>query len=535
MKKIFVLLSIFLSVLTCFSQLKSSQSIQSVRPSYVIVAFGTSLTESVQVPSDKRWTHVLQEMLQQRHPELEITVINAGISGSTTRERLPHLEKDVLERHPDLVISDLGANDGTYMQDRHVSLEEFVSNVKLMHDQIVSKTGAAEIYWPITPVLNEKHVYRDMPFYVKAGGIDKCAEVYRRCTAKVSRKLHVPFINMDAVFRKKFKDNGADFYIRSDGIHYTEAGNQLVAQSLLPRVEKIIGHKMKIIVSSANAQIFTVKLWSDSIPGSVSCPDYIERVNKIDCSENISVPEISVYLPSVEKANGTAILICPGGGYSCVAAYGPAGIAIAHRLNEEGIAAFILKYRLPSDNIMKDKSIGPLQDAQKAMRIIRGNAILWHINPAKVGVLGWSAGGHLASTLSTHYNAKVYNADDFSARPDFSILLCSVISFDSTFTHRGSRDNLIGQNPDDAKIVYFSNEQQVTADTPPAFLVHCADDDVVPAKNSFMYFLALRDHKIPAEIHIYQKGGHDGPFKEQEGASAWISTCLLWIKTNGWL
>lgn len=534
MKKISFLLSIFFSVLTSFTQLKGSETVQPVRPSYVIVAFGTSLTESVQVSPDKRWTSLLQEILRQRHPELEITVINAGISGSTTRERLPHLEKDVLARHPDLVISDLGANDGTYMPERNVSLEEFVGNVKLMHDQIVSKTGAAEIYWPITPVLNDKHVYRDMPLYVKAGGIDKCAEVYRKSTAKVSRKLHVSFVDMDAIFRKNFNEKGADFYIRSDGIHYTEAGNQLVAQSLLPMVEKIIRHKLKLIASNVNSQTFTVKLWPDSIPGSVSCPDYIERVNKMDCSENISIPEIAVYLPSVEKANGTAVLICPGGGYSCVAAYRPGAISIARRLSEQGIAAFILKYRLPSDKIMKDKSIGPLQDAQKAMRKIRGNATQWHINTAKVGVLGWSAGGHLASTLSTHYNAKVYNADNLSARPDFSILLCPVISFDSAITHLGSRDNLIGQNPNDATITYFSNEQQVTADTPPAFLVHCADDDAVPAKNSLMYFQALRNHKVPAEIHIYQQGGHDGPFK---GASAlaWFSTCLLWFRVNGWL
>lgn len=533
MKKFLVNLFLFISVVSCFAQSNGSKSTPVHRP-YVIVAFGTSLTESVQVAQDKRWVSLLQDMLQQRYPDLEITVVNAGIGGNTTRDRLARLAKDVMERYPDLVISDFGANDASYKPEQHVSLDEFARNIKLMHDQIVSKTGAAEIYWPQTPVLSEKHVWREQPIYVKAGGIDKYGEAYRKCTAKMSHKLHVPFVNMDAIFRKKFLEKGADFYLCPDGVHYLEAGNQLVAESLLPVVEKIIQDKVKLFDSSVNAQPLTLKLWPDSVPGSISCPDYIERVNKIICSENISIPEMAVYLPSVEKANGTAVLICPGGGYGSVPAYRPEGIAIARRLNEKGIAAVILKYRLPSNKIMKDKSIGPLQDAQKAMRLIRTNATQWHINPAKVGVLGWSAGGHLASTLSTHYNAKVYNADNLSARPDFSILLCPVISFETAITHKGSRGNLVGQNPDDATIMYFSNERQVTADTPPAFLVHCADDDAVPVKNSLVYFQALRDNKIPAEIHIYQKGGHDGPFKDP-GASTWLTTCLLWFKTNGWL
>jgi lysophospholipase L1-like esterase len=254
MKKISVLLSIFLSFLTTIAQLKGSEPVQRVRPSYVIVAFGTSLTESVQVAQDERWTSLLQEMLRQRHPELEITVINAGISGSTTRERLPRLRKSVLGKHPDLVITDFASNDATYKPERHVSLEEFAINIKLMHSQIISNTGAAEIYWPQTPMVSEKHVYRDQPVYVKAGGIDKYAETYRKCTAKVSRRLRVPFVDMEAIFRKKFKENGADLYICSDGVHFTKAGNQLVAESLLAPVEKIIRHKVKLVASHASVQ-----------------------------------------------------------------------------------------------------------------------------------------------------------------------------------------------------------------------------------------------------------------------------------------
>ena len=485
-------------------------------------------------------------MLQEKYPDIDITLVNSGTGGSTTRDRLPLLEKDVLAHHPDLVIADFAANDADYNPDRHVYLDEFSRNIRYMHEQIVQKTGAAEIYWPQTPEMSEKHVWRNQPLYADAGGLDKYDELYRKCTAKVSRELNVPFVDMDAIFRKKIKENGSDFYLCPDGAHHTKAGNQLVAESLFPLVDKFVKNKVSQrltvsknksrMVNSKECSTFIVKLWSDSIPGSIDCPDYKEGVNNINCSEMVSSPEMTVFLPSKKNANGTAILICPGGGYSCVTYYWTGVKEIAKWFNDQGIAAFILKYRLPSDKIMKDKSIGPLQDAQKAMRIIRGNAAKWHINTAKIGALGWSSGGHFVATLATHYNAKVYNDGDIvSARPDFTMLLCPVISFEDSIGHKRSRENLLGQNPDHKTIKYFSADQQVSTDTPPAFLAHCADDVSVSTKNSFAYFFALQDHKIPAEIHIYQKGGHDGLFKDTKILSSWFSTCLLWLRANGWL
>jgi lysophospholipase L1-like esterase len=253
MKSFLLIPTIVLSVLSCFAQLSGSKSVESVRPSYVIVAFGTSLTETVQVPQNERWTNLLQEMLQQRHPELQITVINSGIGGSTTRERLTRLEKSVLGWHPDLVITDFATNDATFEPKRHVDLDEFASNIKSMHDQIVSKTGAAEIYWPQTPMLSEKHAYRDQPIYKNAGGVDKYVVVYRKLTAKVSHNLHVPYVDMDAIFRKKFRKMGADFYLCQDGVHFLKTGNQLVAESLLPAVEKVIFKKKKHVASKAKS------------------------------------------------------------------------------------------------------------------------------------------------------------------------------------------------------------------------------------------------------------------------------------------
>ena len=290
-----------------------------------------------------------------------------------------------------------------------------------------------------------------------------------------------------------------------------------------------------ILMISANAQNNVLKIWPDGIPGSIININYFEKSmvtnERVSRYEKVTDPSITVFLPAVEKATGAAVLICPGGGYG-VLSFDHEGFAIARWLNDNGIAGIILKYRLPSDLIMKDKSVGPLQDAQEAMRIIRRKASEWKIDPWKVGVIGFSAGGHLASTLSTHYAEKVYEVKDTtSARPDFSLLIYPVISFDSSFTHSGSRKNLIGDNPSDEAVKHFSNELLITDNTPPAFLVHSADDKVVPVKNSIVYFEGLVKNNIPAELHVFQKGGHGYGLAINKGTqSAWPDLCLYWLK-----
>ncbi len=293
-----------------------------------------------------------------------------------------------------------------------------------------------------------------------------------------------------------------------------------------------------ISVLNSNAQQKTMDLWPGGIPGLVFTDSYIEKSTAseglITRFEKTTNPMIYIFLPPREKATGTAVLICPGGGYAALA-FGHEGNAIASWLNDNGIAGIILKYRLPSDLIMKDKSIGPLQDAQEAMRIIRRNAVAWNIDPKKVGVIGFSAGGHLASTLSTHYADKVYDvADTISARPDFSLLIYPVITMDSSFTHAGSRKNLIGDKPSDEAIKSFSNELQVNEKTPPAFMVHSADDQTVPVKNSIVYYEQLVKYKIPSELHIFQKGGHGyGLGGSKDTQSAWPGLCINWLKASG--
>ncbi|OFY83251.1 MAG: 1,4-beta-xylanase [Bacteroidetes bacterium RBG_19FT_COMBO_42_7] len=304
------------------------------------------------------------------------------------------------------------------------------------------------------------------------------------------------------------------------------------------RVSIVSFFVLNAFMISGFSQTLTIKLWPDGIPGSITNPSYVEKITtadgRITRCEKVVTPDLTVFLPAQDKANGSAVLICPGGGYSALA-FDHEGNAIAKWLNDNGIAGIILKYRLPSDQIMKDKSIGPLQDAQEAMRVIRRNANDWKIDPKKVGVIGFSAGGHLASTLSTHYAEKVYEVkDNSSARPDFSLLIYPVVSFDTAITHRGSRNNLIGIKPDAKQVERFSNELQITAETPPAFLVHSADDKAVPVMNSIGYFKGLQKNNIPVELHVFQKGGHGYGLAPDRGTeSSWPDLCIKWMKQIG--
>lgn len=245
----------------------------------------------------------------------------------------------------------------------------------------------------------------------------------------------------------------------------------------------------------------------------------------------VTKPTLEVYLPEKEKATGTAVIIIPGGGYSVVV-YGGEGVSNAKELAKNGIAAFVLKYRLPDDSIMLNKTLGPLQDAQQAIKLVRENAAKWGVDVKKVGVIGFSAGGHLAATAATHFQKPVIeNANGTNLRPDFQVVVYPVISMQDSLTHRDSRNSLLGRNPSKELIVQYSNELQVTADTPPAYITHAADDKTVDVDNSIAYFEQLRHHNVPVELHIYQKGGHGFIFRQPD----WMDLLLLWMKKNKWL
>lgn len=260
---------------------------------------------------------------------------------------------------------------------------------------------------------------------------------------------------------------------------------------------------------------------------SETSADGITRVS------NVSTPEMVMFKP--ERPNGTAILICPGGGYR-ILAINHEGYDVAKILNQWGITAFVLKYRLPDVKTMMNKSIGPLQDAERAMLLIRQNAKQWHINSKKVGVMGFSAGGHLAASLSVKYRDQlIENPKRVSFRPGFSILVYPVISFTDSLTHMGSRDNLIGKNPSESLIKRYSNELLVNKNTPPAFLVHARDDGAVPVGNSIAYYNALRKYKIASEIRFFDKGGHGFGMNNKKEVGDWMDNLKKWLEEQRFL
>lgn len=293
---------------------------------------------------------------------------------------------------------------------------------------------------------------------------------------------------------------------------------------------------VSVSLGTAAAQNKVIELWSNGIPNSKYNPSYKSAIDSNQYwtwEKNISNPVIDFYPAPAEKSNGTAVIICPGGGYSVLAIVHE-GSKVAEWLNSLGITAFVLKYRLPDTAIMINETIGPLQDAQRAMRIVRHRAKLWNINPNRIGIMGFSAGGHLASTLATHYNQRVYNSTDTtSARPDFSILIYPVISMDSSITHMGSRINLLGKQPDPKLIKLYSNELQVNKSTSPAFIIQSIDDNVVSVQNSIDYALALKKYGIPCELHLYEKGGHGyGLGRNNDTESYWPKACTRWLKMH---
>ena len=278
----------------------------------------------------------------------------------------------------------------------------------------------------------------------------------------------------------------------------------------------------------------TINLYDGAVPNSkpYSTKELREPQSNGDTIVHYtSVPTLSVFLPDKKIANGTAVVICPGGGY-WVTSIVKEGFAVARAFNKMGITAFVLKYRIPNDSSMLDKKIGPLQDAQRALQLVRLHAKEYNIDTNKVGIMGFSAGGHLASTAATHFDhSYIDNKDNINLRPDFSMFIYPVISFQDSIGHIGSRDQLIGKNPPKQLLDSFSNELQVSAKTPPTFLIHATDDDVVPVMNSIVFYKALLQYKILAEMHIYNAGGHGFGMINPTTKDLWMESGKHWLQS----
>jgi len=263
-------------------------------------------------------------------------------------------------------------------------------------------------------------------------------------------------------------------------------------------------------------------LWPDGAPGAVG-------------AEAADKPTIAIFPAPKETANGAAVVVCPGGGYGGLAA-DYEGDDVARWFNEQGVTGIVLRYRLGQ----RYHHPAPLQDAQRAIRTVRHRAKSLGIDPQRIGILGFSAGGHLTSTAATHFDSGDPNADDpiqrLSCRPDFAIMCYPVISMTEEFTHKGSRRNLLGDKPSAELMKHLSSEKQVTPETPPCFLWHTTGDKAVPAENSIAFYLACKKQDVPVEMHIFEKGRHGlGLGQPDHAASAWPNLCVAWLKERGLL
>ena len=274
-----------------------------------------------------------------------------------------------------------------------------------------------------------------------------------------------------------------------------------------------------------------ISLYPEGIPNSGNVPDEEEnRPNELvdSLASKVSKPTLTVFLPPKDKANGTSVIICPGGGYQSLLTKRE-GSDIARAFNQLGVAAFVLKYRLRSDHTMIDKTMGPLQDAQQAIKLVRESKADWGIDASKIGIMGFSAGGHLAASAGTWFDDPVIeNGEGTSLRPDFMILIYPVISLTDSIGHLGSRGFLLGESPDKETIRQFSNEFRVNREIPPAFITHADDDTVVPVANSVVFYEALRKNGVSAGLHVYAKGEHG--FLKTPTFEEWFGRCTHWMR-----
>ncbi|PTQ97889.1 acetyl esterase/lipase [Mucilaginibacter yixingensis] len=250
---------------------------------------------------------------------------------------------------------------------------------------------------------------------------------------------------------------------------------------------------------------------------------------------NVSIPTIQVFPAKGSNATDAAVVIFPGGGYVKLG-MNTKGTDVTNAFNAAGVTAFVVKYRLPSDRTMPQKQLAPIQDARRAMQFVKENASKWHLDTAKVGVVGFSAGGHVASSLGTSFRDAVIDSVPLKyIRPAFMVLIYPVISMDKKLGNGPSTQNLLGKNPDDAERARFSNQLHVDAHTPPAFIVHAADDNAVPVKSSLLFYETLLQHGVKSELIVYPTGGHGFNLVTGNTTDKWIDHCVAWMAANHWI
>ena len=284
--------------------------------------------------------------------------------------------------------------------------------------------------------------------------------------------------------------------------------------------------------SSLYSQGETWSVWGENLPNSKGLPD--QEVEVGQRVRQVKTPTLTAFFPNQENNSGVVMIICPGGGYRHLAIH-KEGYQTAKWLNTQGITAFVLKYRLPVSEDLKIPYKAPLQDLQRSIKLIRSQAATWEIDPDKIGVMGFSAGGHLAASAGTHFEEDWSNIGDeldtLSCRPNFMVLMYPVISFKPPIASKSSGKNLLGSHTDEALIEHFSLENHVTLGTPPTFLVATDDDTAVPVENSLLFYQRLRKYHIRSALHVFPKGGHGfGLGNGNEGVGQWPELLISWMR-----
>ena len=284
------------------------------------------------------------------------------------------------------------------------------------------------------------------------------------------------------------------------------------AQKIIPLYD---GNKIKGAIDCSRKEVIS----KDSLTGRIQI-------------DHVVYPSLTIYQPANINKARSAVIVCPGGSYINLSMTHE-GYQVAEQLNKYGITAFVLKYRLPNDSCMLQRETGPLQDIQEAILLVKSRAKEWGVDSSKVGVLGFSAGGHLVSTALTHFNdCYADNPMKISVRPAFGVLIYPVISFQEEIAHKFSRENLLGKNLSQEKMDFFSSEKQVTPQTPPCFLVHPEDDNTVPVKNSIYFYEALVNNKVKGQLLIYQGGGHGFGLINPTTKETWMDNLIRWLQLN---
>jgi acetyl esterase/lipase/lysophospholipase L1-like esterase len=441
-------------------------------------------------PFQPAFFDLLKENLQ-HHYQNRIQLTNLSVGGKDTKWALGQVD-DVVKADPDLVIIAFGMNDSAGR-----TAKEFKANTKALMEQIRKQQPRAEFIL-VAPMLGNKDWIR-----LK----HELFPQYRDALAELT-KSGVALADMTSLWTEFFKQK-KDWDLTGNGVnHPNDFGHRVYAQvlSTLLIPEDEINPATK---TSLPPEVFS--LWDGKAPiGDNQFED----------------ADVKVTLHRPAKPNGAAIVICPGGGYQRVVTGGE-GHGIAAWLNQHGITGVVLEYRMPHG-----RSFVPLLDAQRAIRIVRANAKDWNVDPAKVGIMGFSAGGHLASTAATHFDAGDPQAQDpvqrQSSRPDFAILVYPVVTMGET-THGGSKKNLLGSEPSSEMVELFSNEKQVTDQTPPIFLAHAIDDKPVPIKNSQALYAALQEKQIPSKLLELPNGGHGLNGYKGPSWDAWQKQSLEWL------